>query len=111
MEVSIVLPALNEEKSIGKAIKEIKETLSKYKASFEIIVVDSDSKDKTAIIARSLGVKVVNEPIKGYGNALRRGFREAKGRYIIMYDPDGTYDANTLPLMIKTLKEGYDYVN
>ncbi|MBI2646937.1 glycosyltransferase family 2 protein [Candidatus Woesearchaeota archaeon] len=102
MEISIILPALNEEKSIGKTIREIKDVLSKGKIKFEIIVVDSDSRDKTAMIARSLGAKVVNEPIKGYGNALRRGFREAKGRYIIMYDPDGTYDANTLPLMIKT---------
>jgi len=111
MEMSIILPALNEEKSIGKTIMEIKDVLSKNKIKFEIIVVDSDSKDKTAVIARSLGAKVVNAPIKGYGNALRRGFKEAKGKYIIMYDPDGTYDPNTLTLMIKTLKEGYDYVN
>ena len=111
MEVSIVLPALNEENSIGKTIKELKETLSKHKASFEIIVVDSDSEDKTAIISKNFGARVVNEPRRGYGNALRRGFKESKGKYIIMCDPDGSYDARTLPKILNTLKEGYDYVN
>lgn len=111
MEVSIVLPALNEEKSIGKTIREIKSVLSRSKVQFEVIVVDSDSEDRTVDIARKEGAKVINEPKRGYGNALRKGFGEAKGKYIIMYDPDGSYDANTLPLMIKTLKEGYDYVN
>ena len=111
MEVSVILPALNEEKSIGKTIREIKQTLSKHQISFEIIVVDSDSKDKTAIISKNEGAKVVNEPQRGYGNALRKGFKEAKGKYVIMYDPDGSYDASTLPLMIDTLKKGCDYVN
>ena len=111
MEVSIVLPTLNEENSIGKTIKEIKQILSKDKTSFEIIVVDSDSEDRTAIIARREGAKVVNELQRGYGNALRKGFKEAKGKYVIMYDPDGSYDANTLPLMIKLLRKGYDYLN
>ena len=100
MEVSIVLPALNEEKSIGKTIKEVKDVIFKNKISYEIIVVDSNSEDKTASIAKGLGAKVVNEEIRGYGNALRRGFKEAKGKFIIMYDPDGSYDVNTLPLMI-----------
>ena len=111
MEASLILPALNEEDGIGKTIREIKQTLSKYKISFEIIVVDSDSQDKTAVIARKEGAKVVNEPQRGYGNALRKGFKEAKGRYVIMYDPDGSYDVHTLPLMIKALKKGRDYVN
>lgn len=111
MKVSVVLPALNEEKSIGRTIKEIKEVLSRQKTSFEIIVVDSDSEDRTAEIAVSNGARVVNEPRRGYGNALRTGFSNAKGRYIIMYDPDGSYDANSLPLMIVTLEKDYDYVN
>jgi len=111
MEVSVILPALNEEDSIGNTIREIKQTLSKHKISFEIIVVDSDSKDKTAIIASKEGAKVLNEPQRGYGNALRKGFEDAKGKYVIMYDPDGSYDVQTLPLMIETLKNGYDYVN
>ena len=111
MEVSLILPALNEEESIGKTIREIKQTLSRHKISFEVIVVDSDSRDKTAIIAGNEGAKVVNEPQRGYGNALRRGFKEAKGKYVIMYDPDGSYDVHTLPLMIESLKKGYDYVN
>lgn len=111
LDVSIVLPALNEEKSIGQSIENIKKILSKNNIGFEIIVVDSDSKDKTAVIAKEFGAKVINEPRRGYGNALRRGFSEAEGKYIIIYDPDGSYDVNTLPLMINKLKEGYDYVN
>ena len=111
MEISIVLPALNEEKNIGKTINQIKNSLSKYKTKFEIIVVDSDSEDRTAIISRNLGAKVVNESLRGYGNALRRGFSEAKGKYVIIFDPDGSYDTKTLPLAVRKLKEGYDYVN
>ena len=111
LDVSIVLPALNEEKGIGQSIKNIRKILSKINTNFEIIVVDSDSKDKTASIAKNFGAKVINEPRRGYANALRRGFSESKGKYVIMYDPDGSYYPNTLPLMITKLKEGYDYVN
>ncbi len=111
MDVSVVLPALNEEKSIGKTLKELKKILSYIKLECEIIVVDSDSEDKTADIVRKHGAKVINERQRGYGNALRRGFRESQGTYVIMYDPDGSYDINTIPRMIYLLDDGYDYVN
>lgn len=74
-------------------------------------MVDSDSEDNTVTIAKNLGAKVVNESLRGYGNAIRKGFLAAKGSYVIMYDPDGSYDASTIPLIVRRLREGYDYVN
>ena len=111
MEVSIILPALNEENSIGQAVSAIHEILRPLAVIYEIIVVDTDSVDKTADIARQGGARVINEPCRGYSNALRRGFKEAKGRYLIMYDPDGSYDTAALPAMIDALRAGNDYVN
>jgi len=110
MELSLILPALNEEKTIGLTLKNVKEILSKI-TTYEIIVVDSDSKDKTVSIAKKHGAVVVNEPKRGYSNALKKGFSVAKGKYVIMYDPDGTYDVRTLSVIIQKLREGYDYVN
>ncbi|MGV8140993.1 MAG: glycosyltransferase family 2 protein [Candidatus Woesearchaeota archaeon] len=111
MELTIILPALNEGKVIGKTITKLKKVVSQITENYEILVVDSDSTDDTAKISRRLGARVINEPKRGYGNALRRGFDESRGEYIIMYDPDGTYDEKTIIDIHSKLKSGYDYVN
>ena len=104
MEVSIVLPCYNEEEGIAICIDKIKKTLP----SAEIIVVDNNSTDNSAKIAKKKGAKVVKETEQGYGNALRKGFQEAKGKHIIMADADNTYDFREIKKLLKY--KNYDLV-
>ncbi len=105
--ISYIIPALNEEHSIGKVINAIRAVDKEG----EIIVVDSDSKDKTAEIANSLGAIVVNESELGYGKAYRKGFSIATGDIIATLDADGTYPPNEIAHMSEYLKNGYDFVS
>jgi glycosyltransferase involved in cell wall biosynthesis len=73
-------------------------------------VVDNGSTDASVQIAESLGVRVVRQPKKGYGNALRKGFEEARGRYLIMGDADMSYDFREIPRFVEKLREGNDLV-
>lgn len=85
--VSIVLPAYNEEQYIRPAVED-------FFASGvvdEVVVVDNNSRDRTAEEAARTRARVVTEPKQGYGNALRRGLREATGDLVIMAEPDGTF--------------------
>lgn len=105
VEVSVILPTMNEEKAIGKVISEIKETLDKRGFSYEIIVVDKSS-DGTPEIAKRLGAKVIKQKRDGYGDAYIEGFKVAKGRYIVMMDPDGSYDPEEIPKLLEPLIKG-----
>jgi glycosyltransferase involved in cell wall biosynthesis len=105
--ISYVIPALNEEGSIGRVINNIRSV----DAEAEIIVVDSNSVDKTAEIVRSLGATLVNEDKLGYGNAYKKGFSVAKGEIIATLDADGTYPPDEIPKMMKYINEGYDFVS
>ena len=108
-EVSVILPALNEEVTIGTCIEKIKRVFLEKGIAGEIIVMDSSS-DSTGKIARGLGATVVR-PIKpGYGNAYIEGFRHARGRYIVMGDADNTYDFLDIPRLIGPLEKGTDLV-
>jgi glycosyltransferase involved in cell wall biosynthesis len=92
MYISIVIPAFNEEDTVGKVVKSVPiEKLNKMGFKTEIIVVDNASTDKTAEEAGKAGANVIFEDKLGYGNAYLRGFKEAKGDIIIMGDADGTY--------------------
>lgn len=103
IDVSVVLPCLNEESTIGECITKIKNVFKNLKIRGEIIVADN-SNDNSPIIAESLGAKVVHPPEKGYGNAYQAGIREARGSIIIMADADGTYDLGEIHKFIKILK-------
>ncbi|TKJ17515.1 dolichol-P-glucose synthetase [Candidatus Woesearchaeota archaeon B3_Woes] len=109
IEFSLVLPCLNEEKTIGICIEKAKKVFSQLKVSYEIIVVDNGCKDNSASIAKKLGAKVVVEPKQGYGNAYLKGFSVTKGNRIIMVDSDNTYDLYELPKLIQYSKK-YDLV-
>lgn len=110
IEVSVVLPCLNEEDAIGICIKKIKEVFIKKGIIGEIIVADNGSVDRSVEVANSCGAIVVSEPIKGYGAAYLRGLREVKGKYIIIADSDNTYDFYDMPALLNKLKQGYDFV-
>ena len=87
--VSIVLPAYNEEHNIRQAVEDFFAT----GVVDEVVVVDNNSRDRTADETRLTRARLVQESKQGYGNALRRGLREATGDLIIMAEPDGTFVA------------------
>jgi len=107
--ISVVMPAFNEEKTIGKCIKKIQEVFTGNNFNGEIIVSDS-STDGTAGIAESLRAIVVHPVKRGYGYAYLEGFHKVKSDYIVMMDSDGTYNPSDIPAMIKSLESGADLV-
>lgn len=87
-KVSIIIPAYNEEQTIGKIIEDLKN----LPEQFEILVIDDGSKDKTALIAESFNIRVIRHPInKGYKAALKTGIRNASGDYILIMDANGQH--------------------
>ncbi|MFC1950467.1 glycosyltransferase family 2 protein [Chloroflexota bacterium] len=109
--VSIIIPALNEEGTIAKVIDEIpKKDLQKVGYRIEIIVIDNNSTDGTAKTAEEKGVKVIVEPVKGKGRAIRTAFKSVSGDFIFMLDADYTYPASYIPRMLEVLQEGHDVV-
>ena len=110
-KVSVVLPALNEEEAIGKVIDEIPvEELEAKGYQVEIIVVDNGSTDKTAEIAAAQGAKVISEPNRGKGRAIRTGFGTVSGDFVFMLDSDFTYPAGYITQMVDLLEGGCDVV-
>ena len=103
--VSVVIPAYNEQDKIGGTISKINNIFRGINESFEIIVVDDGSTDKTGENASNLGVKVVaHTENKGYGKSLKDGISVASGEYVLIVDADGTYDIGKIPLMVKEIK-------
>lgn len=109
--VSVIMPCFNEAKAIGICIGKIKKVCSESNINVEIIVSDNGSTDNSVAIAEGMGVKVVHQPLRGYGNAYLKGFANAKAKYFIMADADDTYDFNLIPkFMEKLTNEGYEFV-
>ncbi len=109
IEISVVIPTLDEEKSIGRCIEKVLSVFQAHNLEGEIIVSDF-STDRTAEIAESLGAKVIRPGKKGYGAAYLAAFPEARGRYVVMGDGDDTYDFSQIPDLIGPLDEGADMV-
>lgn len=110
MELTILMPCLNEEETIGRCISKAKQFIEKNKIEAEILVADNGSTDNSIKIAKDLGARVVKIDKKGYGNTLRYGTKEAKGRYVIIGDSDDSYNFLELEGFIKELKNGSDLV-
>jgi len=108
-DISVILPALNEETTIGICIGKIQQIFRSMGIRGEIIVSDS-STDATPEIAQSMGAIIVHPEHRGYGYAYLEAFRYARGRYIVIGDADNTYDFLELPLLIRKLDEGADLV-
>jgi len=109
-EFSVIIPCLNEEKTISVCVKKALEVFRETKIPAEVIVVDNGSIDKSPQIAQDAGARVIIHKIKGYGNALKRGVKEAQGKFIIMGDGDNTYDFSDIKEFIRLLQEGADFV-
>jgi glycosyltransferase involved in cell wall biosynthesis len=110
-KVSIVLPCLNEEQSIGEVVKRAWSAIAAMGGQGEVIVVDNGSTDRSREIALSGEARVIYEAERGYGNALRAGINAAAGSIIVIADADGTYDLAEAPALVRTLVDGgYDLV-
>jgi len=109
IDVSVILPALDEERTIGECITKIQKVFHDNTINGEIIVADSSS-DRTGTIAKSLGSQVIRPEKSGYGNAYLTAFKHARGRYIVMGDADNTYDFLEIPNLLAPLKNGADFV-
>lgn len=104
LKLSAVIPTINEENTIGGIIDELKNA-----GVLEIIIVDTNSKDRTREIAREKGARVIEEPKKGYGRAYKTGLKEVTGDIIICMDGDGTYPTNMVRPFVEILV--YDQVD
>src|SRR6195256_2835708 len=110
VEVSIVMPCLNEAETLAKCVGHAKAAAEKGGFSAEIIVADNGSTDGSQRIARGLGARVVDVPRKGYGSALIGGIDAAQGRFVVMGDANDSYDFEAIGPLIEKLREGYDLV-
>ncbi|MGC8743013.1 MAG: glycosyltransferase family 2 protein [Verrucomicrobiia bacterium] len=110
IELSIIMPCLNEARTIGICIKKALGFLEQYGVKGEIVIGDNGSTDGSKEIARNLGARVVDVPARGYGAALMGAINAAQGKYIIMGDSDDSYDFTNLMPFLEKLREGYDLV-
>lgn len=110
IEFTILMPCLNEERTIGKCIKRAKEFIEINDLRAEILVVDNGSDDNSALEAEKNGARVVIEPRKGYGNAIKTGNEKARGKYVILGDSDMTYDFRNIAGYVDSLRKGYNLV-
>ena len=107
--LTVVIPTLNEGKSIGPTIDVIPRDLDWLQV--DIIVVDGNSTDATAAEAEKRGARVINEPRKGYGRAYKTGFAAATGEFIATLDGDTTYPAEVIPhVLALLLNRGLDFI-
>jgi glycosyltransferase involved in cell wall biosynthesis len=101
---------MNEEKSIGIVIDEVKKAIGNSRPS-EVVVVDTDSEDRTREIAAEKGARVIAEPRRGYGRAYKTGFEQASGEFIATLDADMTYPAGDIPQLLDMLEsKGLDFI-
>ena len=108
--VSIVMPCLNEEATVGICVVKGMGWLERTGTPGEVIVIDNGSTDASVEVATAAGARVVHERRRGYGQAYLRGFAEARGDYVIMGDSDDTYDFSDLDTLIEPLRRGADMV-
>jgi glycosyltransferase involved in cell wall biosynthesis len=110
LELTILMPCLNEAATIGSCILKAKRFLVRAGVKGEILVADNGSTDTSVAIATEVGARVVPVPVRGYGAALITGIQAARGRFIIMGDSDDSYDFERLEAFIEALRQGADLV-
>jgi len=110
IELSIVMPCLNEQETVGVCVRKALATLREAGISAEVIVADNGSTDCSVKIAQAEGARVVDVEEKGYGNALKGGIVAARGQYVLMADSDDSYDLTHIPRFLENLRAGSDLV-
>ena len=109
-EVSVVMPCLNEARTVGHCVAKAMKALDDLGVDGEVVVADNGSTDGSQQIARAQGARVVSVERRGYGSALQKGINAARGRYVIMGDADDSYDFSRLEPFIEELRRGHDLV-
>jgi len=110
MDVSLVMPCLNEERTVGICVRKAQAALNALGVNGEVIVADNGSTDRSVEIARELGARVVTQPVKGYGAALQAGIEASRGRIVVMGDADDSYDWGAIEPFVRKVEEGWDLV-
>lgn len=108
--LTILMPCLNEERTIEACIAKARRFMDENNISGEILIADNGSNDRSVSIARKNGARVITEPRKGYGSALMAGLANSSGKYIILGDCDMTYDFYHIEGLYRALKSGSDMV-
>lgn len=110
VEISVVMPCLNESLTVGKCVRSAVEALHSAGIAGEVIVADNGSTDGSQQLAEAAGARVVPVAAKGYGNALIGGIAAARGVYVLMADADDSYDLAHLPRFLEQLRAGQELV-
>jgi hypothetical protein len=108
LELSVVIPCLNEAETLGTCVSKALRALDEHHIPGEVVVADNGSTDGSTRIAADLGARVVPVPARGYGNALMGGIAAARGKYVIMGDADDSYDFTDIPRFVAALRQGND---
>jgi glycosyltransferase involved in cell wall biosynthesis len=110
VELTILLPCLNEEKTVEACVAKARSFLQRRGIDGEVLVSDNGSTDRSREIAQEAGARVTQVPQRGYGAALIAGISQARGRYVIMGDADDSYDFSRLDGFVDSLRAGADLV-
>jgi len=110
IEVSVVIPCLNEEDTLASCIEKARRALREHNIAGEIVVADNGSTDLSRTIAERQGTRVIMVKEPGYGSALMGGIAVATGRFVIIGDADDSYDFLEIPKIVEKLREGFDLV-
>ena len=110
IEVSVVIPCLNEEDTLARCIEKARQACREHSIAGEIVVADNGSTDLSRAIAERHGARVVMIKEPGYGSALMGGIAAASGQFVIIGDADDSYDFLEIPKIVEKLREGFELV-
>jgi glycosyltransferase involved in cell wall biosynthesis len=110
VELTILMPCLNEAETIARCIEKAKRGIERAGVAGEILIADNGSTDGSQTIAEKLGARVVAVKEKGYGNALRGGIEAARGEWILMGDADDSYDFAEADRFVEKFKHGDELI-
>jgi glycosyltransferase involved in cell wall biosynthesis len=109
-EISVVIPCLNEARSLASCVDKALAAFRGLDVAGEVVVADNGSTDGSVAIAEAHGARVVHATVRGYGSALRKGIREARGEFIVLGDADGSHDFAETGRFIEKWREGYEFI-
>jgi glycosyltransferase involved in cell wall biosynthesis len=110
VELTVLMPCLDEAKTVGACVAKARETCRAHGIAAEILVADNGSTDGSQRLAGESGARVIHVPARGYGSALRAGIDAARGRYVVIADADDSYDFGDIPAFLAQLRAGAQLV-